>query len=221
MMIRRSLSRRKSAKDSPARFTVIGEQSGGAFAQIVDEMCQRLLIEVVKHVFEFFVARTPRSKSASICLTQCGDERITVLFADFTILISMAAIEPHILWHNDFLGSTGEGSDRPPATGDLQSAAVSTRSATIMQHAETPRKPTPCILAPLEAGPQERCARLLGGVLGSRPSRAGLLPRGRFRSRLAAKTERLRQLGTLCCIVRRDERMVALEVEGGAIFGRR
>jgi hypothetical protein len=36
---------------------VIGEQSGGAFAQIVDEMCQRLLIEVVKHVFQFGSSR--------------------------------------------------------------------------------------------------------------------------------------------------------------------
>jgi hypothetical protein len=32
-----------------------------------------------------------------------------VLFADFAILISVAAIEPHILWHNDFLGSMGAG----------------------------------------------------------------------------------------------------------------
>src|SRR5271165_3456933 len=70
------------------------------------------------------------------------------------------------------------------------------------------------------AGRRECCARLLCGALCSHPSRAGLLSRGRFRSRLAAKTERLRQLGTFRRIVRRDERMVALEVEGGAIFPR-
>ena len=84
-------------------------------------MCQRLLIEIMQHVFQFFVSRPSprpsRSEASSIGLTQCGYECIAVLFADFAILISMAAIEPHVLWHNDFLGSMGEGSDRPPVTG--------------------------------------------------------------------------------------------------------
>ena len=108
MMIRRSLSRWKSAKGAPAWFTVIGEQSGGAFAQIVDEMCQRRLIEIMQHVFQFFVARTPWSKSGSIGLTQCGYERIAVLLADFAILVSMATVETGVLCHDNFLGAVGE-----------------------------------------------------------------------------------------------------------------
>ena len=91
-----------------------------------------------------------------------------------------------------------------------------------MQHAEALRKPGETAYYGLSCGQgEERCTRLLCGVLCSRPSRAGLLPHWRFRSRLAAKTERLRQLRTLRRIVRSDERVVALEVEGGAIFGRR
>ena len=72
-------------------------------------MCQRLLIEIMQHVFQFFVSRPSRSEASSIGLTQCGYECIAVLFADFAILISMAAIEPHIRWHNDFLGSMRAG----------------------------------------------------------------------------------------------------------------
>lgn len=70
--------------------------------------------------------------------------------------------------------------------------------------------------------PIEGCGgELSRSLLCRRPSRAGFFRRRRFRADLAPEAEGLRQLGTLRRIVRRDDRMIALEVEGGAIFGKR
>jgi hypothetical protein len=86
----------------------IAGESGGAFPYLVNQMRERRLIKLVQHIFQFFVARPPRSKSGPIGLTQRGYQGIAVLLADFAILVSMTAIETGVLCHDDFLGAMGE-----------------------------------------------------------------------------------------------------------------
>ncbi len=85
------------------RHSVIGEESGGFLLQIVDKTGQRWLIEIMQHVSQFFVARSPRSESGSIGLPQRGYQRIAVLLANFAVLVSMTAVDARLLCHDGLL----------------------------------------------------------------------------------------------------------------------
>ncbi len=45
----------------------VGE-SGRILSQVMDQMGERWLVQIVQHVFQFFVARSPRSESGPIAL---------------------------------------------------------------------------------------------------------------------------------------------------------
>jgi hypothetical protein len=76
--------------------------------QVVDQMGERWLVEIVQHVSQFLVARSPGSESGPIGLPQRGYERIAVLLADFAVLVSMTGVEAGLLCHDGFHGFMNE-----------------------------------------------------------------------------------------------------------------
>jgi hypothetical protein len=71
-------------------------------------MGERWLVEIVQHVSQFLVARSPGSESGPIGLPQRGYERIAVLLADFAVLVSMTGVEAGLLCHDGFHGFMNE-----------------------------------------------------------------------------------------------------------------
>jgi hypothetical protein len=61
----------------------------GFFLQAFDRMGERRLVQIMQRVAQFFVAGPPWSESGPVGLTQRANERIAMLPAEVTILVSM------------------------------------------------------------------------------------------------------------------------------------